>query len=171
MLTPGQAQRPYTRGSELFAVGALLYRMMTGRELPPAEECPNCGCVHITSNDAARHSPCKHDCVKDVNIDIVFAPLPNYTAELKLLVMLLLRLNRNDEWTASVVLDHAWPGYVVWATHTEDGRLHRDIFDDIWFRKQNQARFKKRRREVMEAEDEEDEQWDDMALDDDVLVV
>ncbi|KAK4044312.1 hypothetical protein C8A01DRAFT_31629 [Parachaetomium inaequale] len=166
-----KAQRPYTRGSELFAVGALLYRMMCGRELPPAEECPDCGCVHITSNDAARHNPCRHDCVKDINIDIVFAPLLNYTAELKLLVMLLLRLNRNDEWTASAVLDHAWPGFQVWATHTEDGRLYRDIFDDMWFRKQNQARFKKRRREVVEAEEEEEEQWDDMELGDDVLVV
>ncbi|KAK4153086.1 hypothetical protein C8A00DRAFT_15676, partial [Chaetomidium leptoderma] len=157
-----RSQRPYTQGSELFAVGALLYRMMVGRPLAPPEECGDCGCVHITCDEDDEHIPCDHDCVGDVNIDEVFKPLFNYTADLKHLVILLLRLNRNDEWWASTVLDFAWPGFENWAANTEDGRLYRDIFDDIWFRKQNQARYTKRRREA--------EEEDVMEVDDSVLV-
>ena len=128
----------------------MLYHMMCGAELPPAEECADCGCVHITSNDADADVPCAHDCVGDVNVDEVFKPLFNYTADLKHLVSLLLRLNRNDEWWASAVLDIAWPGFENWAANTEDGRMHRDVFDDVWFRQQNQARRDRRCREVEE---------------------
>ncbi len=132
----------------------MLYHMMCGVELPPVEECADCGCVHITSNDpdaeGRRESPCSHDCVGDVNVDEVFKPLFNYTADLKHLAMLLLRLNRNDEWWASAVLDIAWPGFENWAANTEDGRMHRDVFDDMWFRQQNQARRDRRCREVEE---------------------
>ncbi|KAL2187241.1 hypothetical protein L209DRAFT_742592 [Thermothelomyces heterothallicus CBS 203.75] len=148
-----KSQRPYTRGSELFAVGALLYRMMSGRELPPAEECPDCGCFHITGDDAAEYNPCEHACVKDVNVDSVLQALSNYTRGLKGVVMLLLRLNRNDEWSASNVLDMAWPAYEEWAANTEDGRIYRDIFDDLRFRRQNQIRLKNRRRRADEEEE------------------
>ncbi|KAK3303256.1 uncharacterized protein B0T15DRAFT_539642 [Chaetomium strumarium] len=156
--------RPYTQGSELFAVGALLYRMMVGRALPTVEECADCGCFHITSNDAAEYNPCHDNCVGDVNIDEVFKPLAGYTAYLKALVTLLLRLNRRDEWRASDALNTAWQGFENWAANTDDGRRYRDIFDDIWFRKQNHARLKKRRRETQEDADA-------MDVDGDVLVV
>jgi hypothetical protein len=149
----------------LFAVGALLYHMMCGRALPPAEECPSCGCIHVTNNDAAEYTVCDHDCFEDVNTDEVFAPLASYTAGLKHLASLLLRLNRSDEWRASAVLDLAWVGFEHWAANTEDGRSYRDIFDDIWFRKQNLARLKKRHREA------EEEEADLMEIDGDVLVV
>ena len=136
--------------------------MMCGRELPAAEECADCGCVHMTSNYADA-SPCEHDCVVgDVNIDEVLKPLFNYTNDLKHLVALLLRLNRNSEWWASTVLDMAWPGFENWAANTEDGRMHRDIFDDLWFRRQNQARLDRRCRDVEEhtmAMDDEDMLW------------
>ncbi|EAQ84902.1 hypothetical protein CHGG_08916 [Chaetomium globosum CBS 148.51] len=161
-------ERPYTRGSELFAVGAMLYRMMCGRELPPTEECPRCDCVHLTSSDSRAYIPCPHDCVGDVNINTVLDPLFNYTTGLKNLVTLLLRLNRNDEWAASDVLNTSWPGFEYWAANTEDGKLYRDIFDDIWLRKQNQSRLKKRRR--VEEEEEEEEEFDGMDLDDNVLL-
>ena len=151
----------------------MLYRMMLGRELPPAEECLSCGCVHITSTDAAEYIPCTHDCVGDVNIDTVFDPLFNYSDGLKKVVTLLLRLNRNDEWAASDVLNTAWPGFEYWAENTEDGQLYRDIFDDIWLRKQNQSRLKKRRRVEEEEEEEErgEEELEGMDLDDNVLVI
>ncbi|KAK4126874.1 hypothetical protein N657DRAFT_687264 [Parathielavia appendiculata] len=138
-----RSERPYTRGSELCAVGAMLYEMMCGRPLPPADECSECGCVHITANDAEESTPCDHDCVGDVNIQKVFEPLFQYTAGLKELVMHLLRLNYADNWYASTVLDHAWAGFESWAAKTEDGRLYRDTFDNIWLRRQNLTRLKK----------------------------
>lgn len=131
----------------------MLYRMMCGRPLPAPEECPRCRCFHLTSNDAAEQVPCPHACVGDVNIDEVFKPLTNYTDDLKDLVSLLLRLHRSDEWWASSVLDIAWGGYENWAATTEDGMLHRDIFDDMWFRRQNQARMGGRQQEMDEEED------------------
>ncbi|KAL2162228.1 hypothetical protein VTH06DRAFT_7141 [Thermothelomyces fergusii] len=154
MVVP-RAQRPYTIGSDLFAVGALLYRMMSGRELPPAEECPDCGCFHIsTDDDVGEHDPCEHACVADVNVDSVLQALSNYTQGLKHVVVLLLRLNRDGEWSASNVLDMAWPAYEKWLANTEDGRIYRDIFDDLWFRRQNEIRLKQQR---IRAEDEEDD--------------
>ncbi|KAK3902274.1 hypothetical protein C8A05DRAFT_34025 [Staphylotrichum tortipilum] len=169
-----RAHRPYTEGSELFAVGALLYRMMCGYPLPPAEECPECGCVHLTSNDVAGHTPCEHDCVGDVNIDEVFKPLFNYTDGLKEFVMLLLRLNRSDEWRASIVMDIVWPRYEHWTATTEDGQLHRDIYDDIWFRQQNQERLLKSQHRVGVEErmvSDQDEDMVEIPVDDSVLVV
>lgn len=136
--------------------------MMCGRELPRSEECTSCGCIHIISRDAVGHKPCTHACVGDVYIDKVFQPLTSYTNDLKDLVALLLRLNRNDEWRASTALNIAWEGYENWTANTEDGMLHRDIFDDIWFRKQNETRMRKRQRE---AEDEfMDVDWDAMGF-------
>lgn len=146
--------------------------MMCGRGLPSAEECPNCGCVHLTSNDATEYTPCTHDCVGDVNINTVFDPLFNYTAGLKNLITLLLRLDRNEVWAASDVLNTtAWPGFEYWAANTDDGQLYRDIFDDIWLRKQNQSRLKKRRRVEEEEEEEEEEEYEGMDLDENILVV
>jgi hypothetical protein len=162
-----KSHRPYTQGSELFAVGALLYRMMVGRPLPTVEECASCGCFHITSNDVAEYTPCHDNCgVGDVNIDEVFKPLTGYTVYLKALVSLLLRLNRRDEWRASDALNIAWQGFENWAANTDDGRQYRDVFDDIWFRKQNEARLKKRHREP-----EEEADADAMEVDGHVLVV
>lgn len=138
--------------------------MMIGRVLPPVEECDECGCIHITSNDAKGHEACNHDCVADVNIDEVFKPLIIYTAKLKELVALLLRLYRTDEWRASDALDKAWEGFEHWAANTDDGRLYRDIFDDVWFRRQNQSRLRKRFRDPEEAADA-------MGLEEDLLVV
>jgi hypothetical protein len=142
---------------------------MCARPLPPADECPECGCVHLTSNDAEEYTPCEHDCVRDVNIEQVFKPLFNYTADLKHLVVLMLRLNHNDQWYASTVLDYAWSGFEHWAARTDDGKLYRDVFDDIWFRRQNQAMLKKRSRDV--EEEEEEDYMQAIQPDYDVLVV
>jgi hypothetical protein len=114
--------------------------MMCGRELPPAEECDDCGCVHLSSNDDEQYTPCNHDCVGDVNIDEAFAPLFNYKADVKHLVMLLLRLNRNDQWWASDVLDIAWEGFMTWMTNTEDGQQYRDVFDGLIAQKVSQRK-------------------------------
>jgi len=148
--------------------------MMCGRVLPPADDCPKCGCVHLTSNDVELHVPCGHGCSGDVNIDEVFKPLFNYTDGLKDLVRLLLRLNHNEKWRASDVLDKFWPRYENWTATTEDGRLHRDIYDDIWFRQQNQERFL-RSQSQLDAVDpvvrDADEDMVEIPVDDSVMVV
>jgi hypothetical protein len=138
--------------------------MMCGQTLPSADECKACGCVHLITNSAGHGRACNHYCVEDVNIDTVFKPLFNYTADLKRLAALLLRLDGSHEWWASDVLDIAWPGFENWTANTEDGRLYRDVSDDIKFREQNQAKFRTRCGVVMEEEE-------NMELFDDILVV
>ncbi|KAK4145206.1 uncharacterized protein C8A04DRAFT_10771 [Dichotomopilus funicola] len=146
-------KRPYTRGNELLSVGAILYHMMLGRELPQPEDCDTCGCIHVTSNTKpnpqATTTRCRHaSCAgKDINIDVVFAPLLAYTPGLKRLATMLLQAERGDGWWASEALNTAWDGFERWAEDTEDGRAYRDVFDDIWFRRQNQVRLGKRARE------------------------
>ncbi|KXX75022.1 hypothetical protein MMYC01_209320 [Madurella mycetomatis] len=106
----GWSQRPYTQGSELFALGAILYRMMCGRQLPPAEECISCGCRHITHSDDPEPTACPHTCFEDVNTNEIFTSLSCYTQELKGVVIILLRANRT-ELTANEMLDLAWSGF------------------------------------------------------------
>lgn len=117
--------------------------MMVSRELPADKECYICGCRHITDNLDAGHTACQHDCDEDVNLNEVFSALDCYTEELRALVTKLLRSNRTDA-RASDALDFAWSGFEKWTANTDDGRLYRDIFDDIWFRRQNLARIEKR---------------------------
>ncbi|TLD17241.1 uncharacterized protein PgNI_01343 [Pyricularia grisea] len=56
----------YTRGSDLRAVGGILYHMMTGKQLRPPNKCPrwDCGCYHC-ERDAP---PCQHDCFENVDL-------------------------------------------------------------------------------------------------------
>lgn len=140
--------------------------MMYGRALPSADECPHCECIHHIDNKVPLEERCLyHGCpVPDFNRDEDIDHLTSYTAGLKDLVRLLLQLNRSDELRASTVLDVAWTGFESWAANTEDGRLYRDIFNDIWFRKQNEIRFRKRHRDS-------EEEADFMHVDGDVLVV
>ncbi|KAK0709484.1 hypothetical protein B0T26DRAFT_611431, partial [Lasiosphaeria miniovina] len=148
-----QNERPYTIGTELYALGAILYHMMRGKALPAAEECVLCGCNHVIDPAAATNRPrCPHTCLEDVDIDQVFEPLRQqqqqrpvgrrYSAGLCNLLHLLLCLNRSGDVHASHVLDSFWSDYAWWADNTADGRLHRDLFDDIWFRKQNARRHR-----------------------------
>ena len=78
--------------------------MMCGQTLPSADECKACGCVHLITNSAGHGRACNHYCVEDVNIDTVFKPLFNYTADLKRLAALLLRRDGSHEWWASDVV-------------------------------------------------------------------
>lgn len=140
--------------------------MMFGRELPPPEDCDTCGCVHIKSNNTnpkpttfCRHASCTG---KDINIDVAFAPLLSYTPALKRLATMLLQAERGDGWWASEALNTAWDGFERWAEDTEDGRAYRDVFDDIWLRRQNQVRLGKRERE---------EEGEDVDMQEGVLVV
>ncbi|KAH6617831.1 hypothetical protein B0J18DRAFT_482783 [Chaetomium sp. MPI-SDFR-AT-0129] len=167
-------KRPYTRGNELLSVGAILYHMMLGRELPQPEDCDTCGCIHITSNTKPNPNPstrCRHSsCAgKDINIDVVFAPLLAYTPGLKRLATMLLQAERGDGWWASEALNTAWDEFERWAEDTEDGRVYRDVFDDIWLRRQNQVRLGKRARE--EDGDVEGEGEGEVDMQDGVLVV
>ncbi|KAL1837457.1 hypothetical protein VTJ49DRAFT_3756 [Mycothermus thermophilus] len=142
-----RSERPYTQGSDLFAVGKLVYHMMFGTELPPAEECPGCECVHVRTEKMGYDLPsCPHDCVGDVDIQEI-QKATEYSVPLRILAKALLLRNRDDTVYASQILDAAWSGYLSWVNRTADGRLYRDEYDDMWFRQQNKVRFDKRRRE------------------------
>ncbi|KAL2266067.1 hypothetical protein VTJ83DRAFT_5419 [Remersonia thermophila] len=146
-LATDRAERPYTQGSDLFAVGKLVYHMMFGAELPPAEECPGCGCVHVRTDKTNRNlAPCPHGCVGDVDVQDI-QKATGYSVPLRLLAQMLLRRNRDDGVHAAQVLDAAWPGYLSWVSRTADGRLYRDEYDDMWLRQQNKTRLDKQMQE------------------------
>ncbi|KAK3682440.1 kinase-like domain-containing protein [Podospora appendiculata] len=134
--------RPYTAGSELYALGEILYRMMRGRKLPHAERCILCGCDHIYRNETKKdHVPCPHSCFAAVNVDEELGDkLADYSAGLRALVRHLLRVNRLELVSASGILDMHWKGYESWTRNTPDGRTYRDIFNDIWVRRMNYSR-------------------------------
>ncbi|KAK3402206.1 hypothetical protein B0T20DRAFT_467115 [Sordaria brevicollis] len=142
-------KRPYTRGCDLYALGTILYHMMTGHALPPVpEDCPLCGCHHIQFYfDRKAEKKCTHrDCdYEDVNAEVKLGWLINtgslgkYSKNLAGLVGLLLRQYRSDEMRASELLDRiAWKAYEEWKTTTPDGKLYKDATDDMVFRKNNE---------------------------------
>ncbi|KAK3316408.1 hypothetical protein B0H66DRAFT_294016 [Apodospora peruviana] len=116
--TMPKAERPYTQSSELFDLGAVLYQMMKGRPLPPAEDCDVCvQCYHLSTNEDIEEDDtgCPHYRVyEDVNVDIVLDDLSDYTDGLKKLVYALIRLHRKSDERASALLDRHWPSYVWW---------------------------------------------------------
>ncbi|KAK3332154.1 hypothetical protein B0T19DRAFT_397941 [Cercophora scortea] len=134
--------RPYTAGSELYALGEILFRMMRGRKLPHAERCILCGCDHVYRNETkAAHVPCPHSCFTAVNVDEELGDwLTEYSAGLRGLVRHLLRVNRLEMVSASRMLDMHWKGYQSWTRDTADGRTYRDVFNDIWVRRMNWSR-------------------------------
>jgi serine/threonine protein kinase len=130
-----QSRRPYTRGSELFALGAILFRMMTGQMLPDPEECDLCGCWHLDSTTGK----CYHVCTPDVDVEAALGELTDYTPELRELVKQLLCQNRKDEELASHFFNESRPLYQTWKQQTADGRLCKDILDDLAERQRNKG--------------------------------
>ncbi|KAK0629005.1 hypothetical protein B0T17DRAFT_461121, partial [Bombardia bombarda] len=137
-------ERPYTVGSELFALGAVLYRMMTGRELASGDECEVCGCFHVIADHGRDYHECQHvDCpFEDVVVERLFGRL-EYTSGLKDLVIRLLGVDRSEKVSANGMLGNCWDSYKWWAEQTDEGLLFRDIYNDIWIRWRNDERRKR----------------------------
>lgn len=113
-----QYQRPYTKATELFQLGRIVYEMMSTRRVPDPED-----------NTEAPFDP---------QGDI--GPLL-YSDDLKNTVRRLLRslrgtCNGPDDLT-SVVYSGARAAYLEWKKNTPDGKLHRDLVDDGWQRQVN----------------------------------
>ncbi|KAK4217243.1 hypothetical protein QBC37DRAFT_277584 [Rhypophila decipiens] len=144
-------ERPYHTGTEIYYLGRILFKMMTNLELPPGDECPSCGCSHLrfdpprkkkgslgnlpdlTSTDGP---PCPHECEdKDVNIFSVLLDVgAGYSPGLRSRVMeMLLGFQREVKGAAGNLLAVAWPEYLAWCK-TEEGALHKDLWDDVWAR-------------------------------------
>lgn len=135
----------------MFDLGCVLYRMMTANSVPGSwesrgEECDNCGCNHLRFRDMGPPWVCPHECFPSVFVDMKIAATVDYTEPLRELVTSLLRKKRNSQLRASQVLETAWKGYEEWMVHTQDGQLHRDVFDDLWLRMRNQERKEKEAR-------------------------
>lgn len=69
----------------------------------------------------------------------------NYTPELKKLLKRLMGLEHKIEPLASTIMDDAWLGYQKWATsNAPAASAYRDVYDDIWMRRQNEWRMQRR---------------------------
>ncbi|KAK4162877.1 kinase-like domain-containing protein [Cladorrhinum sp. PSN259] len=139
-------QRPYTMGNDIWAVGAILYQMMFGMPPPAAEECRGGGCHawhwyrRSLENKAVPHRQSNPLCMGDHDLDS-FPDHLNYSGELKSLLKMLMGMNRKPRPLASEILDGAWRGYTLWADNSEAGKLYRDVYDDMWFRRNNELRM------------------------------
>ncbi|KAK4224208.1 kinase-like domain-containing protein [Podospora fimiseda] len=148
----GKAQpadkRPYTTGCDIWAVGAILYRMMFGLPPPAPEECKGASCNSwhwYNSKDAPPNTPyvqSNTNCVGDHDLQ-TFCDHLDYSKELKLVAKTLMCMYRRTTLT-SEIMDGAWRAYSSWVTSTEEGKLYRDVYDDIWFRRNNEWRIKRK---------------------------
>ena len=112
--------------------------MMTGHEHPDPEECPSCGCSHFdTYGPMCEHPSCPHWRERgNWARGYVLDEHKMYTSGLRDFVIDLLDQFRKTT-RASEVLKKHWPSYLEWTLTALDGQRHRDIFDDIHFRKSN----------------------------------
>lgn len=134
-----QDKRPYTKGTDLFGLGIVLYRMMADDILPNPEECNlhqdpdngvNCWCRHWDSTTPA----CPHPaCHKDVDRNAICGQLTDYTGGLRGVLNDLLAHYRGNGVLPSAVdlLKQALAGYKTWKQGTPDGALYRDYYDDM----------------------------------------
>lgn len=138
-------KRPFTRGSDMFDLGTILFQLMKGDPIPGkagilsgrGQECLRCNCNHLTCNDDEEHKPCPHACWSDVNIDKALEPLADYSNHLKVLVGQMLKMKWDPVWRTSDHMDNAWVGFEEWAKSNGDGLLYRDLYDDMLWRRKN----------------------------------
>ncbi|KAM7202491.1 hypothetical protein V8F33_002711 [Rhypophila sp. PSN 637] len=144
-------ERPYHTGTEIYHLGRILFKMMTNLELPAGDECPSCRCFHLRFDPPKKKKglrgdmpdllssdgpPCPHECEdKDVNVFSVFLDVgTGYSPGLRSRVMeMLLGFQREVKGAAGNLLAVAWPEYLAWCK-TEEGALHKDLWDDVWAR-------------------------------------
>ncbi|KAK0708137.1 hypothetical protein B0H67DRAFT_648231 [Lasiosphaeris hirsuta] len=138
-------KRPFTRGSDMFDLGTILFRLMKGSAIPgkpgylsgQGQECLRCGCNHLTCNHDRGYKPCPHACWSDLNIDEALEPLTDYSGKLRVLVGQMLKMKWESVWRTSDWMHNAWVGFEDWAENWGDGRLYRDLYDDMLWRQQN----------------------------------
>ena len=140
----------------MYDLGRVIFQMMTGTPPPQSEECsqPGCTCVHfkrVLPDKTEKDTHCPHNCaVKDFYLTEYLESLTDYTEGLRTTLYRMLLVQRDDQFDlvrASAMLDQAWHDYIYWTEETEDGRLYRDTYDDMWIRELNQHRKDKERRE------------------------
>ncbi|KAK4189343.1 hypothetical protein QBC35DRAFT_546156 [Podospora australis] len=142
-----RAERVYSIGDELAAVGDILFTMMRHNPTPPLEECTVlCGgvCRHVYSSEMETdHPACTHGCFQDVDVDTEFNFTgKGYSQALKDIAVALIKQVRNlKSEPASYFLTKALDGYEFWVKTSEDGIFYRDEYDDAWFRRQNVVRL------------------------------
>lgn len=131
-LTTQQAKRPYTKVDDFFALGCLLYQMITGQKPPDEEKCPVCTCEHM--NPLAR---CDHQCARRWRPDWDMSRLYQaYSTELLQLVFFFLLKPWSVRYHNAIdLLDRAMEGYRVWKAESPDGKLYRDAEDNIMARR------------------------------------
>lgn len=114
----GQVDRPYTKATELFQLGRIVFEMMSTRSVPDPED-PDA--PHFCrQGDIA---PLLYsDCLKNT----VRRLLSSYRGP----------CNSADDLTSAVYIG-ARGAYLGWKKGTEDGKLHRDLADDGWQRQFN----------------------------------
>ncbi|KAL2275145.1 hypothetical protein FJTKL_02482 [Diaporthe vaccinii] len=126
-------QRPYTKATELFQLGRIVYQMMSTRPVPDPED-----------NDERALDP-----QGDIN------PLL-YSDGLKNTVRRLLSSYRGTCNSAydltSAVYSGARGAYLGWKAGTDDGKLHRDLVDDGWRRQVNADERIRRDEELLAAQ-------------------
>ncbi|KAL1881774.1 hypothetical protein Daus18300_000827 [Diaporthe australafricana] len=115
-----QDQRPYTKATELFQLGSVVYEMMSTYPVPDPE-----------GPDAATF-----DRQRDIDA------LTGYSGVLRDTVRGLLASYRGPcdgrDGTAAAVHSRARTAYHHWKANTPDGKLHRDLVDDGWHRQANE---------------------------------
>ncbi|TLS30672.1 hypothetical protein PpBr36_03340 [Pyricularia pennisetigena] len=150
----------YTRGSDLRAVGGILYHMMTGMALPPPNRCPqwDCGCYHCERGAA----PCTHDCFQNVDLSSqdkcveLFSKLTDYHGpyrerDLCIQVGSLMAIDpRTSKLDSTVSLYQVVKAaHEAWLSSHPDGQLIVTLEDDLLAR---ESRAWKKAARMIEAE-------------------
>jgi hypothetical protein len=152
-----QNKRPYTIGSELHALGKILFRMMKGEKYPRDGQCqmPRCDCFHVEMGSG---EACPHNCVyKDFRFADEFQEgTHKYSRELVEVVKDLLDTKAEEYRPTKAWYTEAWNAYEQWKKGTVEGRAHVDHYDDLLERKREAWRREEARlREGKEAVERE----------------
>ncbi|KAJ0119771.1 hypothetical protein J7T55_013975 [Diaporthe amygdali] len=115
--------RPYTKATELFQLGRIVYEMMSTKKVPDPD----------ARDDQGNPLPfCRQG---DIEV------LTGYSSGLRQTVRNLLASYRGpctgSRELTSEVLIQARKAYLDWKSDTRDGKLHRDLVDDGWQRQAN----------------------------------
>lgn len=142
-VTAQKNKRPYTRGNELFHLGACLYQMMCGEHVPDPEECQVCGRRHWDRVSTPR-AGFSGRCHEYFNVEDRGDELSGYSSHLRETLKELLwnyRAGLNERASTAVGrLKTARWRYLQWKNNYPDGKLHRDRYDDELQRQINQEK-------------------------------
>ncbi|KAK1589758.1 uncharacterized protein LY79DRAFT_670366 [Colletotrichum navitas] len=152
--TGRNGKRLYTLSDEHWALGAVLFRMMTGHSLPSLDGCRACRCIHIRrcakvscvyngehsgrecEHDAFRGCHCPTPCTAETDVHIDEAlHRARYSSNLVLAVRMLLNydLEAPAVGTQGLAVEIEVL-YRRWRSETEDGREYVDVDDDLEYR-------------------------------------